>query len=218
MTLLSRLLSLFPVFTLGLAGLSFVWLCTADSFLTGLLRLFCCLFCLYGFPVFVHRLHGIVWPISEGVSYLKADQYSPWWGSHQIQAIYLALPALERLLRLIPGAFSSWLRLWGAEIGQQIYWTPELEIADRGLLQVGDRAVIGQGVGLYGHIIKPKKGDLLLYVKQVQIDSDVFVGAWSKLGPGAVVAADTYLPVASYLYPNQKGPTAYTEKEKCEES
>lgn len=217
MTFLSRLLSLFPIFTLGLAGLSFVWLCTADSLLTGLLRLFCCLFCLYGLPVFAYRLHVVFWPVLEGISYLKTDQYSSWWGSHQIQTIYLALPALERVLRLIPGAFSVWLRLWGAEIGQQVYWTPELEIADRGLLQVGDRAIIGQGVGLYGHIIKPKKGDLLLYVKKIQIDSDVFVGAWSKLGPGAVVAADTYLPVASYLYPNQKGPMSCTENNPCEE-
>ena len=222
MTLLSRLLALFPAFIVGLTGLSLVWMCSAHSFFVCFLRLWLALFSLYGLPLLIYRLHNLRWPVSEGISYLKSDQYSPWWGSHQIQAVYLALPSLERTLRLIPGAFSLWLRLWGSTIGKQVYWTPELEIADRGLLIVGDRAVIGQGVGLYSHIIKPKKADLLLYIKRIHIGSNTFIGAWSKLGPGAAVANEAYLPVGTHRYPNQKKDlqtqTQKSETAKCDPS
>lgn len=40
---------------------------------------------------------------------------------------------------LIPGIFSCWLRLWGAKVGRDVYWTTRLEIADRSLLEIGDR-------------------------------------------------------------------------------
>ena len=203
MTLLSTLLAFFPSLIVGLAGVAFVWLCVADSWIAGLMRLGLLLFVIYGLPVLVYRLHAWRYPISEGVSYLQSKEYSPWWGSHQIQAIYIAIPALETWLRLIPGAFSAWLRLWGAEVGQRVYWTPGLEIADRGLLTIGDRAVMGHRVGLYAHVIKPKRQDLMLYVKRIHIGHDTFVGAGSRLGPGVAIAAGTYLSAGSDVYPNR---------------
>lgn len=203
MTLLSSLLALFPSLIIGLAGSVLVWLCVADSWLIGLSRLGLLLFVLYGLPVLIYRLHAWRYPVVEGVSYLQGQHYSPWWGSHQIQAIYITFPLLEAGLRLIPGAFSAWLRLWGAQIGHHVYWTPGLEIADRGLLTLGDRVVMGHRVGLYGHVIKPKRQDLLLYVKRIAIGDDTFVGAGSRLGPGVVVAPGTYLSAGSDLYPNQ---------------
>ena len=151
-----------------------------------------------------YRLHEWVYPVREGVSYLLGKEYSPWWGSHQIQVIYIAIPVLEALLRLIPGAFSCWLRLWGAKVGRDVYWTTRLEIADRSLLEIGDRVVIGHGVGIYSHIIKPRKQNLMLYVKKVKIGSNVFVGAGSNLAPGVVIGDGSYLPAATKLYPNQK--------------
>lgn len=204
MTRLSRLLAFFPAAIIGLAGWVGLWLCLAPSWQAGIIRFGCLLVVLYGLPLLAYRLHTWVYPISEGVSYLRRQHYSPWWGSHQIQLVYIALPLLETLLRLIPGAFSAWLRLWGAEIGQQVYWTPGLEIADRGLLSIGDRVVIGHRVGLYAHVIKPKRQDLLLYVKRIRIEDDVFVGAGSHLGPGVIVRAGTYLNAGSNVYPNQR--------------
>ena len=203
MTLLSTLLAFFPSLVVGLAGVTFVWLCVADSWATGLLRMSLLLFVVYGLPVLTYRLHTWRYPISEGVSYLQGKGYSPWWGSHQIQAIYIAIPTLETWLRLVPGAFSTWLRLWGAEVGQQVYWTPGLEIADRGLLTIGDRVVMGHRVGLYAHVIKPKRQDLMLYVKRIHIGDDTFVGAGSRLGPGVAIAAGTYLSAGSDVYPNR---------------
>lgn len=203
MTFLSRLLSLFPSFVVGLASVLFVWLCTADSWLVGLVRFVGLLFVLYGLPVIAHWLHARVYPVVEGVSYLKGEAYSPWWGSHQLQSVYIAFPVLETVLRLMPGVFSAWLRLWGAQIGAQVYWGSIGEIADRGLLTVGDRALIGHRVGLYAHIIKPKRANLLLYVKAIEIGDDAFIGSGSVIGPGVVVSEGAFLEAGSEVYPNK---------------
>lgn len=200
MTFLSLLLAWFPTVVLLMAAAAFIYLCMAPGILSSLALLFC----LYGLPVIVYRLHAWRYPIAEGVSYLADQTYSPWWGSHQIQAIYIAVPALEALLRLIPGAFSGWLRLWGAKVGRQVYWTPGLEIADRGLLEIGDRVIFGHRIGLYSHVIKPRKQNLMLYVKKVRIGNDVFLGAGCHLGPGTVISDGAYLPVATHVYPNQQ--------------
>lgn len=200
MTLLSTILAFFPALVMLLAGVSFLGICIAPSAVT--LGLF--LFSLYGLPLVIHHIHSYFYPVIEGVSYLKGKTYSPWWGSHQIQAVYIAFPALETLLRLVPGLFSLWLRSWGAQVGKSVYWTPQIQIADRGLLEIGDRVIFGYGVGLYSHVIKPRKGDLMLYVKKIKIGDDAFVGAGSNLAPGVAIASGTYIPILTHGYPNQK--------------
>jgi hypothetical protein len=199
MTWLSTLLAFFPVLVMLLAGGFFLAICISPSIGTVLSLLFS----LYGLPLLIYRIHAHFYSELEGVSYLQGKEYSHWWGSHQIQAIYVAFPALETVLRLIPGIFSFWLRLWGSKVGTGVYWTPHLEIADRGLLEIGDRVIFGHQVGLYPHIIKPRKQDLMLYVKKIKIENDVFLGAWNHIGPGVVVQAGTYIPVFTHVYPNQ---------------
>ncbi|HEY9749754.1 MAG TPA: acyl transferase [Allocoleopsis sp.] len=199
MTWLSTLLAFFPALVMLLAGSLFLLICISPSIWAVLLLLFS----VYGLPLLIYRIHARFYPVLEGISYLQGEEYSPWWGSHQIQAIYIAFPALETLLRLIPGAFSFWLRLWGSKVGTGVYWTPHLEIADRGLLEIGDRVVFGHQVGLYPHIIKPRKQDLMLYVKKIKIGDGVFLGAWNHIGPGVAVQAGTYIPVFTHVYPNQ---------------
>ena len=199
MTFLSRVLSLFPAIAILLDIYAFTYFCRHP----GMVGAIALLLAAYGFPVLVYRLHAWRYPIPDGISYLRSTDYSPWWGSHQIQVVYIAIPVLETLLRFIPGAFSLWLRLWGASIGSNVYWTPGLEIADRGLLDVGDRVVFGHQVGLYAHAIKPKKTDLMLYVKPIKIGSDVFVGAGSRLAPGVVIGDGTYVPAKTDVYPYQ---------------
>jgi acetyltransferase-like isoleucine patch superfamily enzyme len=200
MTVISKILSFFPTFILLLTGAAIIYLAYSPN----IFSILAVLLSIYGLPVLVYRLHEWVYPVREGISYLLGEEYSPWWGSHQIQVIYIAIPVLEAVLRLIPGVFSCWLRLWGAKVGRDVYWTTRLEIADRSLLEIGDRVVIGHGVGIYSHIIKPRKQNLMLYVKKVKIGSNVFVGAGSNLAPGVVVADGSYLPAATKLYPNQK--------------
>jgi acetyltransferase-like isoleucine patch superfamily enzyme len=201
MTPLSQILAFFPVFILLLTTLALGWLLLAKT-IAGLIGAgFAVLLSLYGVPLLAYRIHARFYPLSEGVSYLRSPTYSPWWGSHQFQVIYIAIPALETVLRLIPGLFSLWLRAWGATVGNHVYWTPGLEIADRALLTIGDRVIFGHRVGLYSHAIKPKGDDLLLYVQRITIGDEVFIGADSRFAPGVVVEADTYLPVKSDLYP-----------------
>ena len=200
MTPLSTILSFFPALVILLTATSILWIC----FYPGILSIMALIISLYVFPLLVYRIHEHFYPLKEGISYLGGKEYSPWWGSHQIQVIYIAFPALETLLRLIPGAFSLWLRLWGAKVGKNVYWTPQLEISDRSLIEIGDNVVFGNGVGIYSHIIKPKKQDLLLYVKKVKIGNNVFLGAWNHIAPGVTIADATYVPVFTHIYPNKK--------------
>jgi acetyltransferase-like isoleucine patch superfamily enzyme len=199
MTFLGTILSFFPAIVMLMGLSSFLWIC----FQPGIFSVAGLLFSLYIFPLLIYRIHEHFYPVNEGITYLGKKEYSPWWGSHQIQVIYVTFPALEAALRLIPGAFSMWLRLWGSKVGKGVYWTPHLEIADRGLIEIGDRVVFGHGVGIYSHIIKPKKQDLMLYVKKVKIGNNVFLGAWNHIGPGVSIADETYVPVFSHIYPNK---------------
>jgi acetyltransferase-like isoleucine patch superfamily enzyme len=200
MTLLSRLLSFFPTLVMAIALSCVVWILIAPS----LLSIFALLFSLYGFPLVVYRLHQRFYPVKEGISYLLTEEYSPWWGTHQIQAIYNSFPVLETILQLVPGLFSFWLRLWGAKVGSQVYWTPSVNIIDRGLLEIGDRVIFGHLSATSSHVIKPKRNDLMLYVKKVRIGNNVFFGAGTAVGPGANVADGAYVPFSSVLYPEQK--------------
>ncbi len=200
MTILSTILLFFPTLILILTGAAIFYLAYSPS----VFSIMAVFVSIYGLPVLVYRLHQWVYPVQEGISYLRGNSYSPWWGSHQIQVIYIAIPVLEAILRLIPGAFSLWLRLWGAKVGRDVYWTPGLEIADRGLIEIGDRVIMGHRVTISSHIIKPRKQNLMLYVKKVKIGNDVFVGAGSTLSPGVVIGDSTFLAIATNLYPNQQ--------------
>jgi acetyltransferase-like isoleucine patch superfamily enzyme len=200
MTFLSSILLFFPTFILMLTGGAIVYLAYSPS----IFSILAVLLSIYGLPLLVYRLHQWIYPVQEGISYLLGKEYSPWWGSHQIQVMYIAIPVFEAVLRLIPGAFSFWLRLWGAKVGRDVYWTPGLEIADRGLIEIGDRVVMGHRVGISSHVIKPRKQNLMLYVKKVKIGNDVFVGAGSVLAPGVVISDRTFLQAATNLYPNQQ--------------
>ncbi|PSB05161.1 acyl transferase [Merismopedia glauca] len=200
MTWLSVILSFFPTLVMLLGVVSFVWLCIEPSIFSAvaLLAVF------YVLPLLVYWLHHLFYPLKEGISYLEGKNYAPWWGTHQIQLIYIAFPALETILRLIPGLFSLWLRLWGAKVGQGVYWTSRLEIGDRSLLEIGDRVVFGHGIGIYSHAVKPKKDNLMLYAKRVKIGDGAFISAGCRLGPGVEIPAGAYVPVTTDLYPNQK--------------
>jgi acetyltransferase-like isoleucine patch superfamily enzyme len=94
--------------------------------------------------------------------------------------------------------------LWGAEVGANVYWVPQVEIADRGLLKIGNNVVFGYQVRLFSHVVKPRKENLMLYVKQIEIGNNVFIGVGSNLGPGVVLEDNVFLPAKTDLYPNQR--------------
>lgn len=200
MTLRSRLLALFPMLVGAAALASLVWFVLAPHWLPALSFVFL----LYGLPLLAFRLHERLWPLQEGFSSLTGGDYSPWWGGHQIQLIYMAFPALETVLRLVPGLFSLWLRLWGSEIGRGIYWTPHLQVGDRSMLKLGEGVVVGQSNGIFGHIIQPKASGLLLLVRRVEIGAGAFIGAGGYIGPGVRIEAGAVIEAGARLKPNEK--------------
>lgn len=158
---------------------------------------------LYLLPPLTFWLHQRRWPVQEGTRRLVGQGYEPWWGSHQIQALYVAVPTLEAVLRLVPGLYSAWLRLWGSRIGKRVIWTPRVEIIDRNLLEVGDDVVFGHFAAVSGHLIQPTRSNLLLYVERVHIGSHAFLGAGSVLGPGSVIADGGRVAAGERVYPGQ---------------
>lgn len=200
MTLLSTLLSFFPLSVLLLAGSAVYYLLLHPGW-QGSLAL---LGVLYVYPVAIFRLLNLVWPLQEGRYDLRQSKYNPWWGSHQIQLVYFACPWLEALLRLIPGVYSFWLRLWGAKIGKGIYWTPNVQIDDRPLTDIGHGVIIGHQLHFISHVILPHKNSLPLYVKRISVGDHCFLGAGSRLGPGVVVENDTCLPILTEGKINQR--------------
>jgi hypothetical protein len=191
MTLRARAFALFPALWLACVGASVLVL----AILPGLAAAATLLLVVYLLPVACYRLHEALWPLPEGPSRIDAPGYSPWWGGHQFQVMYTAFPALEAALRLVPGAYSAWLRLWGSRVGRGVYWTPQVEITDRALLVVGDGAIFGHRVACYGHLIKRRGDGLVLYVRRIRVGTHALVGAGSRLGPGACIDDGVTVPL-----------------------
>lgn len=199
MSLMGRFMTFFPLVHALLIAMNLVVAFHDWSFLS-LLPL-----SIWFFPLLFWRLHNRIWPLKKGLSRLGRSEYSPWWGSYQVQYLFLLIPSLERILHLVPGLFSLWLRAWGSEIGKQVFWTPHTLILDRSLLKFGDGIIIGHRCSLSSHVISLNKaGELILFVKLIEIGQNCFIGAGSDIGPGALIAPGTRLPVESKLYPNQK--------------
>jgi hypothetical protein len=199
MTRMGRIMSFYPALILGLSAAAVFWFALSPSYVQPLVLAFI----IYLVPPATLRIHKICFPLRKQMSDLAERKYSPWWGAHQIQIIYIAVPQLEAVLRLVPGLYSSWLRLWGSKVGRGVYWTPNIEITDRHMLEIGDRVVFGHKTKLLGHAIKPKGKSMMLYTRAIKIGSDVFIGAGSRIGPGAVIYDGAYLPILTDVYVNQ---------------
>jgi hypothetical protein len=197
MSALGRLLTFFPTLQIVLC-IAFIALSTRSP-----LWLLALPFVIYALPLITFRIINLFLPLREGRSFLDGPRYSPWWGSHNLQRLFIAVPQLESLLQLIPGAFSIWLRLWGSDVGKRVHWTPRVEIADRGLLEIGDNVVVGHKVECYAHAIKQSHGRLVLYVKRIRIGRGAFLGAGVRMGPGARVEDGATVPTLTDLYINQ---------------
>jgi hypothetical protein len=128
--------------------------------------------------------------IPEGKIAFGSKAFFAWWTLLQLQMIFSRLPALEELLRLVPGAYSVWLRLWGARIGRLTFWSPGTRILDRSYLQVGDDVVFGAGVRVNPHVFaKNSAGKFELLLGTVRIGDRAQVGGYSLLTAGTEIAA-----------------------------
>lgn len=157
---------------------------------------------LYLVPPLASRLASWAIPRPDGRFEVAAKELLQWWFHAQWQVIFNRLPFLEELLRLVPGLYSAWLRLWGARIGPLVYWSSGVTVLDRGCLEVGGRVVFGAGAALSTHVLMPDdSGRLKLLISPIVIGSDTLVGGYAVLSPGTVVAAGELLPAFSRIPP-----------------
>lgn len=199
MTAAGTLIAFFPLGVVAGAIACLIWLASAPS----VVPVAALLAVLYLLPMLAFRLHQLALPLRAGGSRLDGKSYVPWWGTHQIQLIYIAVPQLEALLRMVPGLYSLWLRGWGSTIGRRVHWTPMVEVTDRSLLEVGDDVIFGHRAVVFGHVIRHGKHGLILYVRPVRVGEGVFIGAGSAIGPGAVIRPGARLDAETRVYPMQ---------------
>ena len=145
-------------------------------------------------PPLLVRAATLVRPLPAGRVDLDSSSFLYWWFSAQCQVVFTRLPFLEELIRLVPGLYSMWLRLWGARIGSLVYWSPGVAILDRPLVRVGSRVVFGVGARLNPHVIAPDAQGNALHVAPITIGDDVLVGGYSLLLPGCEIAAGEITP------------------------
>ena len=130
------------------------------------------------------------WPPPHGRIALASAGFLRWWATAQWQVIFARMPWLEEALRLLPGVYSAWLRLWGARVGSLVYWSPGVAVLDRPLLRIGSRVVFGAGVRVNPHVIAPgPDGRAALFLAPVIVEDDALVGGYSILLPGSEIAA-----------------------------
>lgn len=191
MTLLGRIAVFFPAAHLAASGACIVWFVHQLSAAAFALALFV----LYLLPPLLFRLYSLKYPARAGTWVLDRPVRSDWWVAHQLQMPYATLPALEAVLRITPGAYSAWLRLWGCRVGRKVHWTPRIDIIDRHLLSIGDGAVFGHRMTCTSHIItKKKNGHFVLTVKPVVIGPGAVIGAGARIGLGVEIPANAMVP------------------------
>jgi hypothetical protein len=156
---------------------------------------------LYLLPPIVVRA-AIAWrPFTTGRIEPGSPAFLQWWHTAQWQIVFNRFPLLEEAIRMVPGVYSAWLRLWGADIGSLVYWAPGVVILDRPLVRVGDRVIFGMGVRLNPHALAPDdRGRITLALAPVTIGRDALIGGYSLLLPGCRVDDGAITPPLRSLH------------------
>lgn len=196
MTIGGRLISLFPMFYL-FCVLGCIWKMFSNFMAADFLLL---IGTVYLMPLILYRIHFLFFPFTDGYWILSEKKYNPWYASHMFQFPFIACPWIESVIHFIPGLYSCWLRAWGSKIGKKIYWTPRVEIVDRGLIEVGDYVVFGHISAFCSHMVADIEGKPALVIKTIKIGEKAFIGADSQIGPGTIIAERAKLKPKSRLY------------------
>lgn len=124
-----------------------------------------------------------------------------WFAVLQLQLPLQRLAFSEELLRLVPGLYQAWLRLWGSRIAWTSVWSPGVVVADRWGLDVGAHAVIGARAHLGAHVLVPGEDGPHLSIAPLRIGAGAVVGALCAIGPGASLADGAVLGATRPLPP-----------------
>lgn len=146
---------------------------------------------LYLLPPILARITLLILPIKEGHIPIPSRDYFVWWFVLNLQIVFCRLPFLEELMRIVPGAYSMWLRLWGARIGGFTYWAAGLRILDRSFLDIGKGVAFGAGVRLNPHVIaETEDGKMELLLARIHIGNRSVIGGYALLTCGTRIADD----------------------------
>jgi hypothetical protein len=146
---------------------------------------------LYLAPALLARIVLLLSPISESRSQVGSRAFFTWWLLANLQMLFCRLPMLEEIIRMVPGLYSFWLRLWGARIGRLTYWGAGLRILDRSFLRIGDDVVFGAAVRLNAHVLnRNENGQTELYLASIVVGDRTMVGGYSLLTAGTEIAPD----------------------------
>ncbi|EKD26400.1 MAG: hypothetical protein ACD_79C01221G0010 [uncultured bacterium] len=180
------LISYFTFF-LSIAILCIIFIPYADI----TLRIFNAIFILYLVPPLCARLLLIISPISLGIVTLTSNDFIKWWALFNMQVIFSRLPFLEEFLRMIPGIYGPWLRLWGSKIGRLTYWAPGLKILDRSFLKIGDDVLFGADVRINSHVMyEDENKELVLALDYVTLGDRTMIGGYSLFTAGTIIYPD----------------------------
>lgn len=194
--MLNIIFKLFPLFHLILIGSALVWF-IADSNIYSLLSI---PIAIYFVPLFIYRTHCLIWPLKK---IIQTQNYVAYERTLCLQLTFSAIHLFEYILGVIPGAFSWWLRLWGSKIGKNIFWGPGFIMMDRGFLRVGDSCFFGSGICMIGHVASPSRDDLRVYLANIHIGNQVFIGGESRIAPGVQIDSGVVIPYRTMLEPKR---------------
>lgn len=200
MSAANRLFSYFPllmtVAAFAALGVFSAW---PSAWSAGLL-----VFVIYLLPPTILRIVYRWAPIRHGVIAINERTFCPWLASHHIQAFYDALPYLESLLRVIPGFYSAWLRMWGSRVGYGVEWPVRMDVLDRDQMEIGNRVVFAREVEISAHVRRKTEGEgLRVLVRPPRIGSYAFVGSGARVGPGGVVPHNVSVPARTIVDVNE---------------
>jgi hypothetical protein len=146
-------------------------------------------------PPLVVRVSTWWRPLATGRLEPGSGDFLHWWFTAQWQVVFTRLPVLEEIIRMIPGLYSMWLRLWGARVGALVYWSPGVVVLDRPLVRIGKQVIFGVGARLNPHVLAPDgPRRMALYLSPITIGDDTLVGGYSLLLPGCEIAAGEVTP------------------------
>lgn len=166
----------------------------------------------YLVPLYTWKFINLIAPLKEGsTEYLAEKTFSSWLSSYRIQEIYLKFPFLEKIIHLVPFLYNSWLRAWGSKVGKRVLIPPTVKIVDRTSLNIGNNVYLGDEVYFSSHFIVQKNGRVFCFHKSVTIEDNCFIGAFTKLGPGARVKENSTVKAFSYYSLNSSEPGNFGE-------
>lgn len=213
MTAADRLFSYFPLLMTALLLIALGFFAQWPSLWSAAFVLFV----IYVVPPTVQRVMLRWSALKQGVNEIDGSTFSPWLATHHIQAMYDALPFLESLLRVTPGFYSMWLRMWGSRVGYGVEWPVRMDVLDRSLMDIGNRVVFAREVELAAHVRKKTDGGRQrVLVRTVRIGSYAFIGAGSRVGAGASVPSNASVPEMAVVGVNEVYGDAVRHHEQAE--